>query len=156
MQCREVDELIEAIAAAEIQPDEEIAAHLRECPRCNASLALARRIDGLLMTMPAAPPTFVPAVMRRVRNERWRSEQFFDLGFNLAIAAALAIVAGSIWLLLHLTGLEAVASNTAEVMTRASADAVQRITPVLPLYAGAASVLAAAIGVWWWVERDTI
>ena len=31
---------------------------------------------------------------------------------------------------------------------------VRRIAPELPLYAAATAVLAAAIGVWWWAERD--
>ncbi len=155
MECREVQELLDAIAGDEVTPDAAVSAHLGQCARCAASLALARRIDRLLAQGPAAPAGFVPAVMRRVRHERWRSEQFLDIGFNLAIGFALITVVSGIWLLLHLTGLEVVTSNTAELMAGASADALRRITPVLPLYGAAAGVLVMALGVWWWVERDT-
>ncbi len=156
MECRDVQALIESIAAGEATPDPEVEAHLRACGRCASSLALASQIDRLLEDVPVAPPSFVPAVMRRVRNERWRAERYLDIGFNLVVGTSLAIVAAGIWLLLHLTGLEAVASNTAELMAAASADVLRRITPALPLYGMAASVLAMAIGVWWWVERDTV
>ncbi len=156
MECRQVEELIDAVAAGEVTPEEATAAHLRDCPRCAASLALARRIELVLVQSPLAPAGFVPAVMRRVRHERWRSEQYLDIGFNLAIGLALLIVAGGIWLLLHVTGLEVVASNTAELMAGASAEVIGRMKPVLPLYGAAAGVLAMALGVWWWVERDTV
>ena len=31
---------------------------------------------------------------------------------------------------------------------------VRRAAPSLPLYAGAAALLASALGLWWWAERD--
>jgi hypothetical protein len=31
---------------------------------------------------------------------------------------------------------------------------VGRIAPELPLYAAAAALLAATVGIWWWAERD--
>jgi hypothetical protein len=31
---------------------------------------------------------------------------------------------------------------------------VQRAAPSLPLYVGAAGLLASALGIWWWAERD--
>ena len=30
----------------------------------------------------------------------------------------------------------------------------RRVAPSLPLYAGALALLASALGIWWWAERD--
>ncbi len=30
----------------------------------------------------------------------------------------------------------------------------QRVGPSIPLYAGATALLATALGIWWWAERD--
>jgi hypothetical protein len=31
----------------------------------------------------------------------------------------------------------------------------RRLAPAVPLYAGAAALLAIALGIWWWAERGT-
>jgi anti-sigma factor RsiW len=140
-----------------LTPSAEVTAHLAACSRCATELTVARRIERLLATSPAAeaPASFVPSVLRRVRRERWRAEQYLDLGFNLVIAVCLALVAGGVWLLLHLTGLAAVTEGTAELLASASRDLIRGVEPMLPIYTAAAGLVAMAIGVWWWAERGT-
>jgi hypothetical protein len=44
MRCADLTILIEPIAAGEVVPDDDMAAHLAACSACAADLALARRI----------------------------------------------------------------------------------------------------------------
>ena len=87
MTCHQLDELIEAIAEGE-RPPAEVEAHMATCPRCTASLALARALDRTLMAREVAVPPqgFTARVMQQVGHERWRTEQIVDIGFNIAIA----------------------------------------------------------------------
>jgi anti-sigma factor RsiW len=155
MRCSDLSSLIEPIAAGDIAPGADVSAHLNACPVCAADLALARRLNGILEAReaPMAPPRFTPAVMRRVRHERWRAEQYLDVGFNVAILVSIALVIGGIWLALNLTGLVAVTSGTVQILSGGLEELIQRAAPRLAVYAGAFMLVLSALAVWWWAER---
>jgi hypothetical protein len=155
MRCADLTNLIEPIAAGEIVPDNDMTAHLAACSVCAADLALARRIDRVLASRetPSAPPSFGVGVMQRIRRERWRSEQYLDLGFNAAIVMSVALVIGGIWLALNATGLAAVTSGTVAIFSTGLHELLERAAPRLPIYVGAVMLALSAVAVWWWAER---
>jgi len=89
-----------------------------------------------------------------VRRARWRSEQFLDVGFNVAIGAIVLAVVGGIWMLLHRSGLTAVSGDAVDLFGSGLMTMVHRVAPSLPLYGAASAVLATALVLWWWAERD--
>ena len=122
-------------------------------PELRGGAGDAREIERMLAPSGAsASSQFTARTMARVRRARWRSEQFLDAGFNVAIAP---IVVGSsspgARLLLDRSGLVSVGDLTRCSARRGASD---RVAPSLPLYAAATSLLAAALGFWWWAERD--
>jgi hypothetical protein len=104
--------------------------------------------------VPAAPPQFTSRTLARVRRARWRSDQFLDAGFNVAIATVVLAVIGGTWLLLQTSGLGVVSNDAVDLFGTALGTFLRRVTPSLPLYAGATAVLATALAIWWWAERD--
>jgi len=156
MFCDEALDAIEPIAAGELTPDGRIADHLATCPNCAAALETARRLERMLQARPAPRPApqFTSRTLARVRRARWRSEQFLDVGFNVAIVAIVAAVVGGIWMLLHRSGLAAVSSDAVDLFGSGMMTLVHRVAPSVPIYAGAMAVLATALGLWWWAERD--
>jgi anti-sigma factor RsiW len=157
MFCDEALDAVEAIAADDLAPEGRVAAHLASCPHCAAALESARALERMLQrrAVPAAPAQFTSRTLARVRRARWRSDQFLDVGFNLAIAGVVVAVLVGIWLLLNRSGLTAVSNDAVDMFASALVSFARRVTPSLPLYAGATAVLATALGVWWWAERDT-
>ena len=117
MFCDEALDAIEAIAADELMPDGRVAAHLASCPNCAAALVSARSLEQMLQrrAVPAAPSQFTSRTMARVRRARWRSDQFLDLGFNVAIGLVVLIVLGGIWMLLNRSGLAAVSNDAVDL-----------------------------------------
>ena len=111
--CTELDALIEPIAAGEIEPDAGVRAHLATCLACSRALALARQVDAVLAAQPPPDPSpaFTPTLMARLRRERWRSEQYLDLAFNVAVALAIVAGVGGLWLVLSATGLVGVSTD---------------------------------------------
>ena len=61
---------------------------------------------------------------------------------------------GGVWMLLNRTGLAAVSADAVDLFGSAFVSLVRRVAPSLPLYAGAAALLATALAIWWWAERD--
>jgi hypothetical protein len=157
MFCDEALDVIEAIAADELMPDGRVAAHLASCPNCAAALVDARSLEQMLKRrgVPAAPSQFTSRTMARVRRARWRNDQFLDVGFNVAIGLVLLVVVVGVWLLLNRTGLAAVSNDAVDLFGTGLVTFARRVAPSLPLYAGAAAVLATALGIWWWAERDS-
>jgi anti-sigma factor RsiW len=155
MRCEELRDLIEPLAAGDLVQTDEVARHQDSCAACAAALALARRIDRALaaLEVPAARPSFAASVMRRVRRQRWRSEQYVDLGFNAAIVVSVALIVGGIWLALNLTGLAAVTAGTVAVFSNGLHELLLRIAPRLPVYVGAMMLMLSAFAIWWWAER---
>jgi anti-sigma factor RsiW len=155
MRCEELQDLIEPIAAGDLVPTDEVARHLAGCASCGSALALGRRIDHALaaLEVPAASPAFAASVMRRIRRQRWRSEQYLDLGFNATIIVSVALVVGGIWLALNLTGLAAVTAGTVTVFSNGLHELLLRVAPRLPIYVGAVMLMMSAFALWWWAER---
>jgi len=155
MFCDEALNSVEAIAAGELQPDGRIAAHLETCPNCAAALESARALERMLRrrSVPPPPPQFTQRTLGRVRRARWRSEQFLDMGFNVAIVTGVLGVVAAIWLLVDRTGLSAVSRDAIGFFGSGLTVIVQRVAPSLPLYAAATALLATALGIWWWAER---
>src|ERR1700719_761416 len=106
MFCDEALDTVEAIAAGDLTADGRVAAHLASCPNCALALEDARQLEASLRrrAAPAAPAEFTSRTLARIRRARWRSDQFLDVGFNVAIAAVVVAVVGGIWLVLHRTG----------------------------------------------------
>jgi predicted anti-sigma-YlaC factor YlaD len=152
--CQDLDELIEAVAAGDPVPAE-AGAHLAGCAACRARVDLARAVDQLLLAreVPAPPERFTLQVMRRVTQERWRAEQFVDAGFNLALAAGGLVVLGGLggllwsfgWFSIDVAALSTAATAVAPWTTRLVADAQTLVM--------AAVLLSSALALWWWVER---
>jgi hypothetical protein len=155
MRCEELGEIIEAVAAGDTSPDDDVSAHVSGCPACAADLALARRIDRLLAIreVPLAPHAFRAAVLRRLRRDRWRTEQYLDVGFNVVILLSLATMAGGVWLLLEMTGLSSVTAGTLGLFSATFKDVVERARPDATAIAGAIGLLLTAVAGWWWAER---
>jgi anti-sigma factor RsiW len=151
--CDEVLEVIEPIAAGDAAPDDRVAAHLASCEWCAGALDRARRLDRLLRERPApSPPAqFTSRTLTRIRRERWRREQTFDLGFNLALAALVLAVVVAGWAFADVLGLSRAG---AEAVAAAWRGIEPRLGSSIPLYAGAAALLGGALGLWWWAERD--
>jgi len=108
MFCDEALDAVEAIAAGDLTADGRVAAHLASCPNCALALESARQLERSLRlrAVPAPPAQFTSRTITRVRRAQWRSDQFLDAGFNLAI---IAIVVG---------GLGISASGTADAFVR--------------------------------------
>ena len=155
MTCTEFDAVIELVAAGEIEPDAGTRAHLQSCAACGRALALARRIDAVLAAQPAPdlPPAFTAALMARVRRERWRSEQYLDTAFNVAVGLAIAVGVGGLVMVATASGLAVVSADLVRVFLSASVSALATIAPALPAYALASAVVVSGLLAWWWAER---
>lgn len=155
MTCTTALDLVEPIAAGEIEVNASIRAHFESCPRCASALASARRIEAALGAdaAPEPPPRFTQAVLSRIRRERWRAEQQVDRLFNAGIAAALVLIVGGAGALLNLRGAMGVAGVGWELLSSLSAQMVVDAVPSLLTYIAAAGLLASALGMWWWAER---
>jgi hypothetical protein len=103
---------------------------------------------------PRAPAQFTSRTLARVRRARWRSEQFLDVGFNIAVIVIVAAAFGGVWMVLHRSGLTAVGSDAVDLFGTGIVAIARRVAPSLPVYAGALALLATALGLWWWAERD--
>ena len=155
MICREVQDVIEALAAEETTATPAVREHLTTCVRCAAALALARRIEATLGPREAvrAPAGFTPAVVARVRRERWRAEQRVDRAFNLAITGAVVLLVAGVAMLLNLGGIVSLAGDLTQLLGEGARLAAHRVAPVLPTYLAGSALILTAVGVWWWAER---
>ncbi len=155
MTCTELDDLIEPLAAGDVEPTAEVRAHLAECPSCAASLSLATRIDRLLTAQVAPMPRadFTAALVARLRRERWRSEQMLDLTFNLAIGLVAVIAIVGLWVAFSSTGLGAVGAAALNAAGRALAESASRAAPQAGIYMVTTVGLVMGLFVWWWAER---
>jgi hypothetical protein len=153
--CTELHALIEPIAAGEVEPDAGARAHLATCIACARALALARQIDVLLAAQPApdTSPNFTPTLMARLRRDRWRSEQYLDVAFNVAVALAIVAGVGGLWLVLSATGLVGVGTDLTRLLMATTASLVASVAPALPIYTLAAGVFVSGVAIWWWAEH---
>ena len=57
-------------------------------------------------------------------------------------------------MLLDRSGFAAVTRDTAALFRQQFVDLAQRVAPSLGFYAAAAALIGAALGLWWWAERQ--
>jgi hypothetical protein len=157
MYCDEILELVEAVVSGDVAVDGRLAEHLASCPNCSSALESARALERMLQMRPSplAPAQLTSRILTRVRRARWRSEQFVDFGFNVIIAVVILSIVGGVWMLLRRTGLSAVSFDALGIVGTGLSTLMQRAAPSLSLYAGATALLAMALWIWWWAERDT-
>jgi anti-sigma factor RsiW len=155
MTCKDVIDLVEAIAAGDLEPTAELRGHVETCPGCASALASARRLEAALSARvaPPAPARFALLVLQRVRHERWRAEQQVDRLFNLAMVAALVIVVGGVFALMNVSGVVAAASETVAIIASVRGEVARQAAPSVNTYIAAGGLLASALGMWWWAER---
>ena len=156
MFCDQVVELLEPIAAGDLAPDEAVERHLASCVNCAEALAAARRVDEMLRArpVPAVPTQFTGKTLTRMRRDRWRREQFFDAGFNIATAAVIFGVVLAVWMIMDRSGLSAVSRDIVDLFSAEVVTVARQLAPSVSLYAGATALIATALGIWWWDERD--
>jgi predicted anti-sigma-YlaC factor YlaD len=147
MTCDDADVLIEAVVAGE-PISGELEAHLQSCARCRRALAVARQIEAVLaaQSAPAVRPELLAGALARIRRERWRAEQAFDLAFNVVVSLAVICVLGAIGVILADFGFGAHIGDAIALV-------VERARPAAPTYGLATGLLAMMLGVWWWAER---
>ena len=155
MQCADVLDLVEAIAAGDLLPDERVREHLHSCPACAGALASAQRLETLLkgMEVPTAPAAFASQVLQRIRRDRWRSEQNVDRLFNVAIVAAVILIAGGLLALLNVGTVISLTGSVWALLKEGSRETVRTAAPTVLTYVAAAGLLASALGMWAWAER---
>lgn len=155
MTCRDVLECVEAVAAGDEAATPELRSHLEGCLTCAAALAEARRIEVALTVRPApaAPPRFSAAVMSRIRQERWRSEQHVDRMFNAALVMGVLAIAAGALAFFNVGTLTAAFRGSLALLNRVVEELVVRAAPAVSTYLVAAGFLATALFVWWWAER---
>lgn len=154
MTCQDVVHLVEAIAAGDLEVADEVRRHVETCPRCASALASARRIELALRGWPApeAPPRFGTAVLSRIRNDRWQTEQRVDRIFNVAIALSLALIVAGVAALANVGAVIGMAGWIWGAVTAVSGDVAQQ-PPRAASYIGAAGLLMSALVMWWWADR---
>jgi predicted anti-sigma-YlaC factor YlaD len=154
VRCADLDELVEAVVAGDPVSDE-ARAHLAGCASCQARVEHARALERLLLSreVPEPPARFTMDVLRRVRRERWRAEQFVDAGFNLALALGGLIVLGGAAGLLWSFGWISIDAATLSTASAALAPWATRILPEAQTLVIAALLLSSALALWWWVEN---
>jgi anti-sigma factor RsiW len=153
--CDKVLEIVEAIAAGDVEVDGALREHFETCPRCASTLASARRLETLLVARakPKAPDGFTQAVLARIRQEQWQSEEQVDRLFNVAIVIALLLVVGSVIALTNVDAALGAAGTVWGMVASASGQAVSAAAPVFLTYVAAIGLLMSALVMWWWADR---
>jgi predicted anti-sigma-YlaC factor YlaD len=158
MFCDETLDAVEAIAAGELRLEGRLAGHLATCPNCAAALDSARQLEQLLRAraVPRPPGHFTSRTLTRIRRARWRSEQFLDVGFNIAIVSIVVAIVSGISMLLNRSGLGAISRDAVGLFGTSAMALARSAAPSLPLYAGATAVVLMALALWWWAERSEV
>jgi hypothetical protein len=155
--CDDLEPLIEAIADGSHVLAADDAAHVASCARCGAGIERARAIESFLALreLAAPPASFTTSVMTHVGREKWQTERVIDLGFNLAIAAGVAVIlagaAGLAWSL----GLLTITIDIGAIWEALDTDATGRVLSQVQTIGLSAVLLTTALGLWWWAEAAT-
>jgi anti-sigma factor RsiW len=121
MNCDSVAELIEALAAGEIDPSRDLAAHMAVCPRCAAELALARRVNEMLTSdVPRAPRHFTASLLQRLPSRTTDASEGPETWFDSIANLSLVPVILGIWFLADATFLQHLIDTTASAVSRAT------------------------------------
>lgn len=152
--CHDFADRVDRIVADGVSLDAAAAAHLESCAECRGLLRRARALDAALLarTVPEPPATFTTQALSAVRRERWRAEQFLDLGFNVAVATGLLLIVAGVLGIAWRTGLIVIGGDLATLVSAGLSLAVERATLHAPNVGIAALLLTMALGVWWWAE----
>jgi len=153
--CTDALHLVEAIAAGDLEVDDNVRTHFETCPRCASTLASARRLEAALQARPKpqAPARFTQTVLGRIGHERWRSEERVDRVFNVAIVVAVLLVLGSIVAMTNVGAVLGGARSLWGLVAAVGGQALEAAAPVLLTYIAAAGLLMSALGMWWWADR---
>ena len=93
--------------------------------------------------------------MTRVSRDRWQVEQVVDIGFNLAIAAGVLLIAGGAAGLAWSAGLLTFDRRFGGRSPRSRRCSwIDRMVSQAQTVATAALLLTLALGVWWWAEAE--
>lgn len=154
-ECEAVEPLIEAIAAGDVVIDAAIERHLARCASCAASLVLARRIESVLARrpQPEVPAEFARDVAARVRRERWREEERFDLVFNVGLGIAACLLVLGVVAVFNLGNLGVMLAATSSLLTRGVSASGGRLALPPGVLGAVILLLSVGGGAWWWVER---
>ena len=155
MNCPDVLDLVEPIAAGDLVPDDRVRDHLQSCPGCAGALASAQRLEAQLKAMefPAAPPAFASRVLQRIRRDRWQSEQNVDRLFNVAMVAAVILIAGGVLAMLNLETVITLTGSAWALLKEGSRETARTAAPTVVTYLAAVGLLASALAMWAWAER---
>lgn len=156
MTCRDVQDLVEAVAAGDIAADEAFRAHVETCVSCAAALASARAIEAALAGRPAlaAPARFEASIAARIRREHWRAEEQVDRVFNFAIVVGVLAIVGGALALFNLAGATAAITSAAASIAAAASQPVATADQPPPLWAYVlgCALLGTSLLVWRWAE----
>src|SRR4029453_661532 len=150
----DLEPLIEAIADDSLPLSAEDAAHVASCATCAARIEWARSIEGLLVLRETAAPSpgFTATVMAAVVQDRWKAERAIDLGFNLAIAAGILVIAAAGAGLLWSLGILSVTIDLDAIVRSLDTGATGRLLSQVQTVAMSAVLLTMALVLWWWAE----
>ncbi len=155
--CDDLEPMIEAIADGSLALSADDAAHLASCAGCGARLERARAIESLLAmrVIDTPPASFTATVMTHVGHDKWQTERVIDLGFNLAMAAGVAVIlagaAGLAWSLGFLT----VTIDVDAIWRSLDSDVTGRVLSQVQTIAMSAVLLTMTLVLWWWAEAAT-
>jgi hypothetical protein len=157
MFCDEALDAVERSAAGDLVADGRIADHLMTCPGCAAALEAPGVSNACSQqrSVPRVSPRFPDQhAGQGAASARWRSDQWLDAGFNLGIVAIVVAMGSALWMLFNRSGLAAVSNDAVGLFGSGLSTFASRVAPSLPLYGAAAAILATALGIWWWAERE--
>ena len=155
LDCAGLRAAIEPLAAGEpVTPEQRM--HLEGCPSCQASLALAVRLERVLSEWPVTTPApaFADRVVGVTRHEAWRREQVVDWSFNVAIAAGLVAVVAGLAAMVWLLGSAAGPAAATEVMADVAAALIARMRAQAAVVTTATLLLTTTLVAWWWAESE--
>lgn len=157
MDCEHLGPFIEAVADGTAELDAQAAAHLDGCAVCQARVAQAREIERFLISreVPAPPASFTAGVMALVRHDRWQTERFIDLGFNLALAAGVLVILAGVGGLAWSLGFLTVTIDLDPLLDATRTELGGRVVSQVQTVAMAAVLLTMALALWWWTEADS-
>jgi hypothetical protein len=155
--CNDLEPMIEAIADGSLELSADDAAHVASCARCTAAIERARAIESWLQARAvAAPPAaFTTAVMARIGREKWQTERAIDLGFNLAMAAGIAVIAAGAAGLAWSLGFLDITIDLDALRAALDTEVTGRVLSQVQTIAMSAVLLTMALVLWWWAEAAT-